>query len=114
MSMSDNHQEVTIDVPESHQEETVDFPDNSSTSSNEPGIEPKREKKTADRRKYMREYYHSKQKEGVQCEFCDRTFSCKSSMVHHMRNSQKCAMRQALVAFDELNKHVESLRKFVG
>ena len=96
--MVDNHQEG----------------DNISCTSNEPEAEPKSEKKTADRKKYMREYYHAKQKEEVQCEFCDRTFSCKSSMVHHMRNSQKCAITQALVALDELNKHVENLRKFVG
>jgi ribosomal protein S18 len=97
--MQDKHQEVAIDIP-----------DDTSVSSNE----PKREKKTADRKKYMRDYYHAKQKEEVQCEFCERTFSCKSSMVHHMRKSQKCAITQALVALDELNKHVEILRKFVG
>jgi ClpP class serine protease len=70
--------------------------------------------KTADRKAYMRKYYHEKQKEEVQCEFCDRTFSCKSSMVNHMRTSQKCSLKQALVALDELNKHAENLRKFVG
>jgi hypothetical protein len=93
-----------------------EVPDNTSCTSNEPiiGSEPKREKKTADRKKYMREYYHAKQKEEVQCDFCDRTFSCKSSMIHHMRMNQKCAMTQALVALDELNKHAENLRRFVG
>ena len=93
--MTDNHQEV---------------PDNTSCSGNE--VEPKSETKTANKKAYMRKYYHEKQKEEVQCEFCERTFSCKSSMVHHMRNSQKCAITQALVALEELNKHAEHLKKF--
>ena len=60
----------------------------------------------------MRGYYHTKQKEDVQCEFCGKVLSCKSSLVHHMRNSQKCAISHARVALEELNKHAENLRKF--
>ena len=82
--------------------------DNTSITSSEP---PK-ERKTADKRAYMRSYYHTKQREDVQCEFCEKVLSCKSSLVHHMRNSQKCAITQALVALEELNKHADNLRKF--
>jgi hypothetical protein len=84
--------------------------DNSSVTNSEPA--PKVKKKTADKRTYMREYYHTRQKEDVQCEFCDKVLSCKSSLVYHMRHSQKCAITQALVALDELNKHADNLRKF--
>ena len=89
--MSNNHQEDTTSV----------------TSS-----EPPKERKTADKRAYMRNYYHTKQKEDVQCEFCEKVLSCKSSLVHHMRNSQKCAITQTLVALEDLNKHDDNLRKF--
>ena len=84
--------------------------DNTSVTSSEPP--PQKVKKTADKRAYMKKYYHEKQKEGVHCEFCDKVLSCKSSLVHHMRNSQKCAITQALVALEELNKHADNLRKF--
>ena len=83
--------------------------DTSSVTSSEP---PPKERKTADKRAYMRSYYHTKQKEDVLCEFCEKVLSCKSSLVHHMRNSQKCAITQALVALEELNKHADNLRKF--
>jgi hypothetical protein len=83
--------------------------DNSSVTNSEPA--PK-VKKTADKRTYMREYYHIRQKEDVECEFCNKVLSCKSSLVYHMRHSQKCAITQALVALDELNKHAVNLKKF--
>ena len=50
--MSNNHQE-----------------DTSSVTSSEP---PPKVKKTADKRSYMREYYHTRQKEDIQCEFCEK------------------------------------------
>ena len=83
--------------------------DNTSVTSSEP---PK-ERTTADKRAYMRRYYHERQKEEVQCEFCDKVLSCKSSMVHHVRHSQKCAITQALVALEKLNKHADVLKKIV-
>ena len=84
--------------------DTMENNEVSSTAVEEGDAEAKEKKRKQMSKEYNRQWYH-KHKTDIKCQWCSKTYACKSSLTRHHNRSTKCFVAKIKKEWEDTNSN---------